>query len=72
MGLGPLVVAELYEFVESLAKDGTTVLLTEQFARTALAVADHAAVMIQGRIAMLGAPADVANYMADAYLGSVS
>jgi branched-chain amino acid transport system ATP-binding protein len=69
MGLAPLVVAELYAFVESLAAAGTTVLLTEQFARTALAVADYAAIMANGRIAMVGQPADVADAMSSAYLG---
>jgi branched-chain amino acid transport system ATP-binding protein len=69
MGLAPVIVAELYEFVEGLAADGTTVLLTEQFARTALAVATVAAVMTQGRVMLVGPPADVADYMADSYLG---
>ncbi|HEY2427296.1 MAG TPA: ATP-binding cassette domain-containing protein, partial [Acidimicrobiales bacterium] len=70
MGLAPLVVAELYRFVEDLAREGTTVLLTEQFAETALAVADYAAVMTQGRVAMVGQPADVAEYVSAAYLGT--
>ncbi|HEV3354706.1 MAG TPA: ABC transporter ATP-binding protein [Acidimicrobiales bacterium] len=71
MGLAPLIVAELYEVVENLASSGITVLLTEQFAHTALAVADYAAVMAQGHIAMVGEPADIADYMSSAYLGSV-
>jgi branched-chain amino acid transport system ATP-binding protein len=70
MGLAPVIVAELYGFVEDLAADGTTVLLTEQFARTALAVASVAAVMAQGRVALVGSPADVSDYMADTYLGA--
>lgn len=69
MGLAPLIVAELYAFVESLAAEGTTILLTEQFAHTALAVADYAAVMLHGRITMIGQPSDVANQVAGAYLG---
>jgi branched-chain amino acid transport system ATP-binding protein len=72
MGLAPLIVAELYEFVESLAKDGSTVLLTEQFARTALAVADYAAVVSHGRVVKVGQPADVADFMSDAYLGGAA
>jgi len=72
MGLAPLVVAELYAFVESLSAAGTTVLLTEQFARTALAVADYAAIMANGRIAMVGQPDDVADAMSSAYLGGAS
>ncbi len=69
MGLAPLVVAELYEFVADLAAQGTTILLTEQFAQTAMKVADYAAVMTHGRITMIGEPADVANAMSSAYLG---
>lgn len=71
MGLAPLIVAELYQFVEVLAGEGITVLLTEQFARTALAVAHYAAVMTQGQIVMVGQPADVADFMSEAYLGGV-
>lgn len=69
MGLAPLVVAELYAFVESLAAEGTTILLTEQFAETAMAVADFAAVMTHGRITMFGEPGDLADEMSSAYLG---
>ncbi|MHB8463239.1 MAG: ABC transporter ATP-binding protein, partial [Acidimicrobiales bacterium] len=72
MGLAPLIVAELYAFVESLAAEGTTVLLTEQFAQTALAVADYAAVMTHGRITMVGQPADVADAMSETYLGGAA
>jgi branched-chain amino acid transport system ATP-binding protein len=72
MGLAPLIVAELYEVVAGLAADGISILLVEQFARTALAVADYAAVMTQGRIAMVGQPADVADFVSEAYLGGAA
>jgi len=72
MGLAPLVVSELYEVVAQLASEGITVLLVEQFARIALAVADYAAVMTQGRIAMVGQPADVEDFVQEAYLGGVA
>jgi branched-chain amino acid transport system ATP-binding protein len=72
MGLAPLIVTELYEVVAQLATEGITVLLVEQFARTALAVADYAAVMTQGRIAMVGQPADVEDFVQEAYLGGVA
>ena len=43
MGLAPLVVAELYELVaQAVAQEGITILLVEQFAQTALAIADQA------------------------------
>ncbi|MDT7570243.1 MAG: branched-chain amino acid transport system ATP-binding protein [Actinomycetota bacterium] len=72
MGLAPLIVAELYEVVAGLAEEGISILLVEQFARTALAVADYAAVMTQGRIAMVGQPADVADFVSEAYLGGAA
>ena len=72
MGLAPLIVSELYDVIGQLAQDGISILLVEQFARTALAVADYAAVMTQGRIAMVGQPADVADFINEAYLGGAA
>ena len=72
MGLAPKIVAELYDLVGQLAAEGISILLVEQFARTALAVADYAAVMTGGRIAMVGQPADVADFVNEAYLGGAA
>jgi len=72
MGLAPKIVSELYELVGQLAAEGISILLVEQFARTALAVADYAAVMTGGRIAMVGQPADVADFVNEAYLGGAA
>ena len=69
MGLAPLVVAELYDVVRALADDGISILLVEQFAHTALAVADYAALMVGGRIVRVGQPADVADHLSGTYLG---
>ena len=69
MGLAPLIVGELYDFVAGLAAAGVTVLLTEQFAETALAISTYAAVMIHGRVVQYGQPQDVADFVTDAYLG---
>ena len=55
MGLAPLVVAELYELVaQAVAQEGITILLVEQFAQTALAIADQAGVMVNGRLVRTG------------------
>jgi branched-chain amino acid transport system ATP-binding protein len=69
MGLAPLIVAELYSLVAQIAESGVAILLVEQFARTALAVADYAAIMVQGTIRTVGQPADVAEELSSAYLG---
>ena len=72
MGLAPLVVRELYGVLTQLSSDGMAVLLVEQFARTALAIADFAALMVHGEITAVGQPADLDDAIAEAYLGSNS
>ena len=72
MGLAPLIVSELYEVLGQLAADGMAVLLVEQFARTALAIADYGAVMVQGRIQTVGQPEDLADVLSAAYLGGAA
>jgi branched-chain amino acid transport system ATP-binding protein len=70
MGLAPIIVAELYELVAQIAREGFAILLVEQFAVTALAVAERAAVMVQGRIEMEGTPAEVGAAAGALYLGT--
>ncbi|HVX09183.1 ABC transporter ATP-binding protein [Humibacter sp.] len=72
MGLAPLVVSELYELVGDLARSGYSVLLVEQFAQTALEVADYVAVVVGGRITAFGEPADVEDRLTAAYLGGAA
>ncbi len=68
MGLAPRIVQELYEVVAQIAAEGFAILVVEQFAQTALEVADWAYVMTQGRVEMEGAPAEVGEAVADLYL----
>ena len=72
MGLAPLIVRELYEQVALLKEQGIAILLVEQFADTALRVADFAAIMAHGRIARVGLPGEIANELSSAYLGGVA
>jgi branched-chain amino acid transport system ATP-binding protein len=72
MGLAPLIVKELYEVLAQIAADGVAILLVEQFARTALAIADYAAILVQGRIQHVGQPADLGDEVSAAYLGGVA
>jgi branched-chain amino acid transport system ATP-binding protein len=72
MGLAPLIVAELYELVGTLAQQGIAILLVEQFAQTALAVADSAVILSQGRVTRTGTPAEVEEHLAAAYLGGAA
>jgi branched-chain amino acid transport system ATP-binding protein len=69
MGLAPMVVEELYEHVDALAKDGMTVIVVEQFARIALAMASRGIVMSNGRIAHSGPPDQITSVLHGAYLG---
>lgn len=69
MGLAPLVVEELYGIVAQIAREGTSILVVEQFARTVLGVADLAAVMVNGRVRAVGRPGEIENELSAAYLG---
>jgi branched-chain amino acid transport system ATP-binding protein len=69
MGLAPLIVEQLYEIVRTIAAGGVSILVVEQFARTVLSVADRAAVMLHGKVAMVGTPAEVEGSLSEAYLG---
>ena len=68
MGLAPIIVGHLYELVAAIAAGGVTVVVVEQFAETALGVADRAAIMLHGRIAHEGTPAEMADAAQAAYL----
>jgi branched-chain amino acid transport system ATP-binding protein len=72
MGLAPLIVDELYETVGQIAQTGVSILVVEQFARTALRIADHAAVMTGGRVVATGEPDEIGSIMADVILGGVA
>ncbi|MGV8934386.1 MAG: ABC transporter ATP-binding protein [Gallionellaceae bacterium] len=59
MGLAPVIVQEVFRIIRRLKEAGTTLLLVEQFAKSALEVADYAYVMEHGRIAIAGTPAEL-------------
>ena len=54
MGLSPLMVKEIFNTIEQLRKDGTTILLVEQNARMALSIADRGYVLETGKIVLQG------------------
>ena len=56
MGLAPVIVQEVFRTIARLKAEGMTMLVVEQFARTALEVADYAYVMEGGRIVAEGTP----------------
>lgn len=54
LGLAPLVVKQVFEAVQAINKEGTTVLLAEQNAYAALKIASRAYVIENGRLVMEG------------------
>ena len=54
MGLAPILVEQIFEIIQNLHKDGTTILLVEQNAAAALSVADRGYVLETGKIVTSG------------------
>lgn len=54
MGLSPIFVNEIFDIIRRVSQSGTTVLLVEQNAKKALAIADRAYVLETGRISLEG------------------
>lgn len=73
MGLSPTIVAELFRLVADLRTEGIAVVMVEQFVGQALAVADTAVVLEQGKVVASGTPAELsAEQIGAAYLGARS
>ena len=71
LGLAPRVVEQLGEVIGEINRQGVTVVLVEQNAAMALAVADRAVVLEVGRVALAGSAAELAEseQVRDRYLG---
>ena len=71
MGLSPLLVKEIFHIIQDINKDGTTILLVEQNAKMALAIADRAYVLETGKISLEGTGEELSasEEVRKAYLG---
>ena len=71
MGLAPLLVEEVFNVVKALKREGMTILLVEQNAFTALAIADRGYVLETGEITLTGTGHELINneQIRAAYLG---
>jgi branched-chain amino acid transport system ATP-binding protein len=71
MGLAPLIVDQIFEIIAGLKRRGITVLLTEQNAYAALAIADRGYVMETGHISLSGTGRELLedSKVRSAYLG---
>lgn len=72
LGLAPLIIVDIFKSIRALRDAGLTILLVEQMANQALAVADRAYVLETGRIILEGTGAQLLKDPAvrAAYLGS--
>ena len=59
MGLAPNIVNDVFAIIEKLKGEGLTIVLVEQFARRALAIADFGYVLSRGEIVMSGTSQDL-------------
>jgi branched-chain amino acid transport system ATP-binding protein len=71
MGLAPLIVQQIFDIVEEINKQGTTVLLVEQNATQALGLANRGYVLETGAVAMSGPATELLadSRIREAYLG---
>jgi branched-chain amino acid transport system ATP-binding protein len=59
LGLAPLVVDSIFEFLERIAGSGVSLLIVEQYVTRALAIAQNCYLMSQGRVVFEGPSADL-------------
>ena len=71
LGLAPILVDQILEIIRGFKRDGVTVLLIEQNARAALAIADRGYVLETGRVTVTGTATDIQadERVRTAYLG---
>ena len=71
MGLSPIYVNEIFDIIQDIQRQGTTVLLIEQNANKALAIADRGYVLETGKIVLSGTGKELAasDEVRKAYLG---
>ena len=71
MGLSPLLVEQIFDIIQDINEQGTSILLVEQNAQMALAIADRAYVLETGKIVMQGSGDDLLEdkNVIEAYLG---
>jgi branched-chain amino acid transport system ATP-binding protein len=71
MGLSPILVKQIFAIVKEINSTGTTILLVEQNAHMALAIAHRAYVLETGKIVLSGEAKELAsrNEVREAYLG---
>jgi branched-chain amino acid transport system ATP-binding protein len=71
LGLAPVVIDALYDVIGMIAREGTTVVLVEQDVTRALAAADRAYCLLEGRVSLHGATSELTRErIVEAYFGT--
>ena len=71
MGLAPVLVEQIFDIIEEINKQGTSILLVEQNAQMALSIAHRAYVLETGKVVLEGKADEVMrnSMVIEAYLG---
>jgi branched-chain amino acid transport system ATP-binding protein len=71
LGLAPIMVSEMFQAIEKIKQDGTTILIVEQNVSQTLSISDRGYVLENGQIGLTGKASDLLNdpHMRKAYLG---
>lgn len=70
LGLAPRIITTIYETIRLIAQEGSTVVLVEQDIGQALAAADRAYCLLEGRVSLHGAAAKLTReQVVEAYFG---
>ena len=71
LGLGPMVISQIYDVMKTFPRDGLTVFLSEQNAQQALEMADRGYVLQDGHIVLEGSQDELLNseLVKKAYMG---
>jgi branched-chain amino acid transport system ATP-binding protein len=72
MGLAPVVVDKIFEFLGGIAASGTALLLVEQYVSRALALAGQVYLLNKGSVVFNGKPQDIADDLFVHYLGTAA
>jgi branched-chain amino acid transport system ATP-binding protein len=72
MGLAPLVVDAIFEFLAKLAAEGASLLLVEQYISRALEIADYVYILKRGEVIFTGEPSELEGgaEVLEAYVGA--
>ena len=73
MGLSPLFVEQVFEIIQAINRQGTTIFMVEQNANMALSIAHRAYVLQTGKVVLSGGAAELRRDPAirEAYLGEL-